>query len=55
MLQVNIFRTLQENLARIDSSILLVGVMSIADEIDSQLSHAIRSYTIESRADALPV
>ena len=35
MLQVTIFDTLQQNLATIDFSVLLIGVMTIADEIDS--------------------
>lgn len=48
MLQVTIFQTLQRNLASIDFSLLLIGVMIIADEIDSQLSQAIASYTAES-------
>jgi CheY-like chemotaxis protein len=45
MLQVSIFHTLQLNLAHIDFSILLVEVMTIADEIDSQLSQAMASYS----------
>jgi DNA-binding response OmpR family regulator len=49
MLQVNIFRTLQENLMNIDFSILLIGVMTIADEVDSQLSQQMESYTAESQ------
>jgi DNA-binding response OmpR family regulator len=54
MLQVSIFDTLQQNLASIDFSVLLIGVMTIADEIDSQLSQAMDSYIAESVADALP-
>jgi DNA-binding response OmpR family regulator len=54
MLQVSIFDTLQRNLASIDFSVLLIGVMTIADEIDSQLSQAMDSYIAESVADALP-
>ena len=54
MLQVSIFRTLQKNLPNIDFSVLLIGVMTIADEIDSQLSQAMASYIHESTADALP-
>ena len=54
MLQVTIFDTLQQNLASIDFSVLLIGVMTIADEIDSQLSQAMDSYIAESVADALP-
>ena len=45
MLQVSIFQTLQNNLASIDFSVLLIGVMTIADEIDFQLSQAIEGYT----------
>ena len=48
MLQVSIFNTLQNNLVNIDYSVLLVGVMTIADEIDFQLSQAIESYTGET-------
>jgi CheY-like chemotaxis protein len=54
VLQVSIFNTLQKNLASIDFSILLIGVMTIADEVDSQLSQAMRSYIAESKIDALP-
>ena len=44
MLQVSVFHSLQKNLANIDFSILLTDVMTIADEIDSQLSQAMTSY-----------
>jgi DNA-binding response OmpR family regulator len=54
MLQVTIFDTLQQNLVSIDFSVLLIGVMTIADEIDSQLSQAMDSYIAESVGDALP-
>jgi YesN/AraC family two-component response regulator len=54
VLQVSIFNTLQNNLASIDFSVLLIGVMTIADEVDSQLSQAMKSYIEESLADALP-
>ena len=53
VLQVSIFNTLQKNLASIDFSVLLIGVMTIADEVDSQLSQAMRSYIAESKVDAL--
>jgi YesN/AraC family two-component response regulator len=53
MLQVTIFDALQQNLASIDFSVLLIGVMTIADEIDSQLSQAMDSYIAESVDDAL--
>jgi DNA-binding response OmpR family regulator len=55
MLQVSIFQTLQHNLESIDFSVLLIGVMTIADEIDSQLSQAMASYVVESAGEALPV
>jgi hypothetical protein len=54
MLQVSIFETLQTNLASIDFSILLNGVMTIADEVDSQLSQALDSYMEESLLEAAP-
>jgi CheY-like chemotaxis protein len=54
MLQVTIFDTLQRNLASIDFSVVLLGVMVIADEIDSQLSQAMQAYIAESLSDSLP-
>ncbi len=48
MLQVSIFETLQANLSRIDFSLLLIGVMTTADEIDSQLTQAMRSFVASS-------
>jgi CheY-like chemotaxis protein len=48
MLQVSIFQTLQDNLKRIDFSVLLVGVMAIADEVDSQLAQQMASYISEA-------
>ena len=54
MLQITIFDTLQRNLASIDFSVVLLGVMSIADEIDSQLSQAMKAYIAESVSDSLP-
>ena len=48
LLQVSIFRTLQNNLATIDFSILLIGVTTIADEVDSQLEQAITRFTLEA-------
>lgn len=49
ILQVSIFYTLQCNLATIDHSVLLVGVMTIADEIDAQLSRAVESHTEQTQ------
>ena len=54
ILQVTIFHTLQKNLGTIDFSVLLLGVMTIADEVDSQLSQAMKSYLAESIQDMLP-
>jgi DNA-binding response OmpR family regulator len=54
ILQVTIFHTLQKNLGTIDFSVLLIGVMTIADEVDSQLSQAMKSYISESVRDTLP-
>jgi CheY-like chemotaxis protein len=48
ILQVSIFNTLQNNLASIDFSILLIGVMTIADEVDHQLSQAMTAFIAES-------
>jgi hypothetical protein len=39
---------LQNNLTSIDFSVLLIGVMTIADEVDSQLSQAMESYLVPS-------
>lgn len=55
MLQVSIFQTLQNNLHQVDFSLLLLGVMAIADEVDSQLAQAMASYIAESKIDSLPV
>ena len=44
ILQVRIFNTLQDNLVRVDFSKVLLDVMTIADEVDSQLKQAMLSY-----------
>jgi len=44
ILQVSIFNTLQNNLSRVDFSKVLLDVMTIADEVDSQLKQAMLSY-----------
>ena len=44
ILQVSIFRTLQRNLGGVDFSRLLLDVVTIADEVDSQLKQAMSSY-----------
>ena len=50
ILQVSIFNTLQANLSTVDFSLLLVDVMTIADEVDSQLKQTIVSFS-EAAAD----
>jgi hypothetical protein len=54
MLQVSIFQTLQNNLHKVDFSLLLLSVMSIADEVDSQLAQAMASYISEAKSDDRP-
>ena len=54
ILQVCIFHTLEKNLASIDFGVLLSQVMTIADEVDSQLRQAMECYVEESIADSLP-
>ena len=54
LLQVCIFHCLHKNLANIDFSILLIGVMTIADEVDSQLGQAMASFVADSLPGALP-
>jgi DNA-binding response OmpR family regulator len=54
ILQVSIFHTLQKNLANINFSILLYQVMTIADEVDSQLKQAMDCYVSEATMDAVP-
>ena len=44
ILQVSIFQTLQNNLGTVDFSLLLIDVMAIADECDSQLKQTIGSF-----------
>ena len=44
VLQVTLFGTLQKNLSALDFSLLLPDVMTIADEVDSQLTQAMESF-----------
>jgi hypothetical protein len=57
ILQVSIFSTLQRNLCGVDFSRLLLDVVTIADEVDSQLKQAMFSYVtpmaLKSRAVGL--
>lgn len=48
MLQVSIFHTLQSNLNVVDFSLLLIDVMTIADEVDSQLKQTIVAFSESS-------
>jgi hypothetical protein len=47
-LQVSIFQTLQDNLSTVDFSLLLMDVMTIADEVDSQLKQTIGGFMGEN-------
>jgi DNA-binding response OmpR family regulator len=44
ILQISIFHTLQNNLSSVDFSRVLLDVMTIADEVDSQLKQAMFSF-----------
>ena len=44
LLQVTLFGTLQKNLGASDFSLLLPDVMTIANEVDSQLTQAMEGY-----------
>ncbi|MDP9159462.1 MAG: hypothetical protein M3O09_04440, partial [Acidobacteriota bacterium] len=44
ILQVTIFGTLQDNLNSLDFSLLLPDVMTIADEVDAQLTQSMGSF-----------
>jgi DNA-binding response OmpR family regulator len=48
ILQVSIFDTLKKNLNKVDFSLLLADVMTIADECDSQLKQTLASFIAES-------
>jgi hypothetical protein len=55
ILQVAIFQTLQTNLEDTESGVLLLYIMTIADEVDSQLAQAMTSYIAEASIDAEPI
>ena len=55
MLQVSIFHTLQQHLRDLDLSVVLVDVMTIADEVDSQLAQSMASYMFEASRDTEPI
>jgi DNA-binding response OmpR family regulator len=52
ILQVTLFEMLQSNLSALDFSLLLPDVMTIADEMDSQLTQAMDSYMNVKRQPA---
>ena len=54
ILQVSIFRTLQRNLRSVDFSKVLLDVVTIADEVDSQLKQAMLSYVTPTVAIGSP-
>jgi len=51
-LQVSIFNTLHNNLRSVDFSLLLIDVMAIADEVDSQLKQTIVSFAASTSSIA---
>lgn len=50
ILQVSIFNTLQNNLDKVDFSKVLRDIITIADEVDSQLKQAVLSYVQPTRS-----
>lgn len=48
ILQVTLFETLQNNLSSVDFSLLLLDIMTIADEVDSQLKQTISTFLAAS-------
>jgi hypothetical protein len=52
ILQVTLFGTLQSNLSFLDFSLLLPDVMTIADEVDAQLTQSMDSYMKAMRTPA---
>ena len=55
MLQVSIFSTLQNNLGSVDIKTVLLDVMAIADEVDSQLKQAVLGFISPQTAKAATV
>ncbi|MGD0941659.1 MAG: hypothetical protein ABR905_18335 [Terracidiphilus sp.] len=55
MLQVSIFKTLQLHVEDTKPGVLLMYIMAIADEVDSQLAQAMKSYISEAKLDAAPI
>ena len=55
MLQVSIFQTLHLHVEDTKAGVLLMYVMAIADEVDSQLAQAMKSYISEANLDTEPI
>ena len=55
MLQVSIFQTLHQHVEDTKPGVLLMYIMAIADEVDSQLAQAMKSYISEAKLDAEPI
>jgi DNA-binding response OmpR family regulator len=55
ILQVSIFKTLQNNLPNIDFDTVLLDVMTIADEVDSQLKQAVLGFTESEVPQAMQI
>jgi len=53
VLQIAIFETLQLNLCYVDTTLVLGDVMTIADEVQSQLAQAMKAYLGEDPLTAL--
>ena len=55
MLQVSIFQTLHLHVEDTKSGVLLMYVMAIADEVDSQLAQSMKSYISAVKVEAEPI
>ena len=55
ILQVSIFQTLHLNVEDTKAGVLLMYVMAIADEVDSQLAQAMTSYISQANQDFKPI
>jgi hypothetical protein len=53
ILQVTLFGTLKDNMNALDFSLLLSDVMTIADEVDAQLTQTMGSFMKLSKAAEL--
>jgi ActR/RegA family two-component response regulator len=52
LLQVSIFNSLQNNLAVVDFDTVLLDIMTVADEVDSQLKQAVLGFTASGLPEA---